>query len=130
MSSSIVVYSVFDEYGREVCAACGSRNFGFLEEHHIDGRKNSNRVVHLCPNCHSIEERGLLVVDNSAYQEAAKELQRLYKDRGWASQRELIDLLERHGYKPYFDDEYKWLVSQGFIHMPGVGLVLAEGATL
>jgi hypothetical protein len=38
------------------CYLCGENNPKILrkfEKHHIDGRKNSDEVVSLCPNCHS-----------------------------------------------------------------------------
>jgi heterodisulfide reductase subunit B len=37
------------------CYMCGESNPKILrkmEKHHIDGRKNSDEVVSLCPNCH------------------------------------------------------------------------------
>lgn len=34
-----------------VCPLCGYTGYS-MDKHHIDGRKNSDRIIEICANCH------------------------------------------------------------------------------
>lgn len=42
-------------YGTGICLACGELNPLLLENHHLFGRKNTDDVVSLCSNCHTLQ---------------------------------------------------------------------------
>ena len=44
----ILIQDELDKMTCELCGYCGVA----IEKHHIDGRKNSDRIIKICSNCH------------------------------------------------------------------------------
>lgn len=94
------------------CSACGETNEGVLHEHHIHGRKVSDETVTLCPNCHALNHAKLLLTDNEASRNAIAEIDKIGKP---ISAKQFREILDKYGYKPYFDGEEEWLRANGYI---------------
>lgn len=86
------------------CANCGTTK-GKFHKHHIHGRKVSDETTELCSKCHSEHHNpGIVIIKNAAAKAALAEVAELEKTR-FVGKREILSLLEKHGYKPKFDWE-------------------------
>lgn len=83
------------------CVSCGESNYGCLELHHWE--ENSDETIPLCPNCHALLHRGILVIDNQSSREALAEINVIERFVGI---KEIFSILEKHNYEPYFDGEH------------------------
>ena len=80
------------------CVSCGEDNLGCLEHHHI----TPDVTMPLCPNCHALTHRGLLIVDN----EISRRAKALWAAMpGYAGPMQLLAILYILGYEPRFDGE-------------------------
>jgi hypothetical protein len=86
------------------CSVCGTSNGGVLHQHHTKGRKVSDETITLCPNCHYFNHASALLVDNEASRLARAEIgSRLVSAEQYQA------ILDKHGYKPFFDGEEEWI---------------------
>lgn len=91
-------------FDQKKCVACGYSGISPLHKHHVRGRRISDEVVYLCPNCHGEEHQSILLVDNLASRRILQIWQELEKKR-FVSTHEKLIMLERSEYKPVFDGE-------------------------
>ena len=87
------------------CVACGYDGPA-LDRHHIHGRKNSDKTVFLCANCHREQHcYSLILVENKASKAALKEMDDLVRQGVILNYKAKMEILKKHNYEGYWDGE-------------------------